>query len=66
MTESTDAPGTVGVTDRRVPPRGVLPRNLQTWLMAGLAAGILLIILVVGQPEAPTARPASALRGRVS
>lgn len=60
MTESTDAPGTVGVTDRRVPPRGVLPRNLQTWLMAGLAAGILLIILVVGQPEAPTARPAAS------
>lgn len=58
MTEPTDAPGTVGVTDRRVAPRGVLPRNLQTWLMAGLAAGILLIIVVVGQPEPPTARPA--------
>ena len=34
MTEPTDAPGTVGVTDHRVPPRGVLPRHLQTWLMA--------------------------------
>ncbi len=56
MTEPTDAPGTVAVTDRRVAPRGVLPRNLQTWLMAGLAAGILLIILLVGKPEPPAAR----------
>lgn len=60
MTEPTDAPGTVGVTDRRVAPRGVLPRNLQTWLMAGLAAGILLVILLVGQPEPPAARTTAA------
>ena len=45
------------VTDRRLPPRGVLPRGMQTWLLAGLAAFMLLIMFVVGRPEAP-ARPA--------
>ena len=47
------------VTDRRPPPRGVMPRGMQTWLMAGLAAFMLLIMFVVGRPEAP-ARPAPA------
>lgn len=54
MTEKADAPGTAAVTDRRTPPRGVLPRNLQTWLMAGLAVGIVLVILLFGQSEPPT------------
>ena len=47
------------VTDRRPSPRGVLPRAVQTWLLAGLAAFMLLIMFVVGRPEAP-ARPAPA------
>jgi type IV secretory pathway VirB10-like protein len=54
MADQPDAPGTASVTDRRVAPRGVLPRNLQTWLMAGLAVGIVLVILLVGQPNPPT------------
>jgi type IV secretion system protein VirB10 len=33
----------------------VLPRNFQTWLMAALALGIVLIILIAGQPEPPGA-----------
>jgi type IV secretory pathway VirB10-like protein len=49
---------TTPVTDHRPVPRGVLPRNVQTWLMAALAAGMLLIIVLTGQPNAPaTARP---------
>src|SRR5690349_6943499 len=44
------------VSDHRPVPRGVLPRRFQTWLMAGLAFGILLIILFTGQPE-PTRSP---------
>ena len=44
----------VAVTDRRVPPTGVLPRQLQTWLMVGIAVVIVLIILITGHPEAPT------------
>ena len=31
----------------------MLPRRFQTWLMAGLALGIVLIILIAGQPEPP-------------
>jgi len=47
------------VTDRRVPPRGVVPRHLQTWLMAGLAAGILGIIVFTGHTDRPQRTPAS-------
>jgi type IV secretion system protein TrbI len=46
------------VTDRRPVPRGVFPRGVQTWLLAGLALFMLAIMLVVGRPNAP-ARPAS-------
>jgi len=53
MAEQPDVPGTAPVTDHRPVPRGVLPRRMQTWLMAGLACGILAIILLAGQPKAP-------------
>ena len=49
-------PGTAPVVDQRVPPRGVLPRRTQTWLMVGVAVGILAIIVVTGHPP-PAARP---------
>src|SRR5689334_7746559 len=51
-----DAPP-LGVTDRRPVPRGVLPRRIQTWIMAGVALGMLAIMLIVGRPD-PPARPA--------
>ena len=41
------------VTDRRPKPTGVLPRHVQTWVMAGVAAGMVLIMFVVGRPDAP-------------
>ena len=47
------------VQDRRVRPRGVLPRHLQTWIMAGLAATMLVIIVVTGRPTPPR-RPTDA------
>ena len=49
--------GTAPVTDRRSAPRGVLPRGIQTWLMLGLALGILAIIVFAGRP-APAPGPA--------
>src|SRR5260221_11828090 len=52
-------PGTAPVADHRTPPRGVLPRGTQTWLMAGLAVGILAIIVFTGHPQ-PAARAAAA------
>lgn len=53
MSEPGASPGTPPVSDRRPVPRGVVPRGVQTWLMVGLAAGIVLIILLTGQPEPP-------------
>jgi type IV secretory pathway VirB10-like protein len=57
------APGTAPVTDHRTPPRGVLPRRMQTWIMLGLAVGILGIIMLAGRPEpaphAVTSAPAA-------
>ena len=62
MAEHTDALGTTPVTDRRPVPRGVLPKGIQTWLMAALAMGMLLIIFLTGQPDAPAgARAATAV-----
>lgn len=52
-------PGTASVTDRRTPPRGVMPRSMQAWLMIGLTAAILAIIVFTGEP-APAAAPQPA------
>src|SRR6476646_3229955 len=41
------------VRDHREPPRGVLPRHVQMWVMAGLAMVIVLILLIAGRPEPP-------------
>jgi type IV secretion system protein VirB10 len=41
------------VTDHRPVPRGVLPRGVQTWVMAGVAVGMLAIMLIVGRPDPP-------------
>lgn len=57
MADST--PGTTPVTDHRVPPRGVLPRHAQTWLMIAVALGILGIIVFAGDP-APAASTVAA------
>jgi type IV secretory pathway VirB10-like protein len=50
-----ESPGAV-LTDHRPVPRGVLPRGVQTWVMAGVAVFMLAIMLIVGRPE-PAARP---------
>ena len=41
------------VADHRPVPRGVLPRGVQTWVMAGVAVGMLAIMLIVGRPDPP-------------
>lgn len=55
MAEQPGTPAAPPVSDHRPVPRGVLPRGFQTWLMAGLALGIVVIILIAGQPEPPAA-----------
>ena len=52
------APGTAPLSDKRIAPRGVLPRGTQTWLMVALAIGILGIIVFAGHPE-PASRGAN-------
>src|ERR1700675_4494217 len=58
MSEIPARPDGAPVTDHRPVPRGVLPRGMQTWLMVGVAVGMLAIILMAGRPE-PPARAAS-------
>src|SRR5688572_29668756 len=60
MAEESGTPAPPPVSDHRPIPRGVLPRGFQTWLMAGIALGIVLIILVAGEPEPPTGASAVA------
>ena len=56
---SSPSPPAATVTDRRPVPTGVMPRGVQTWVMAGVAVFMLAIMLIVGRPD-PPARPASA------
>jgi type IV secretory pathway VirB10-like protein len=71
VSDQPETPVTTPVTDRRPVPQGVLPRGVQTWLMAGLAAAMLLIIVLTGRPDArapvrqPTATPATTNPDRV-
>ena len=44
------------VTDHRPVPRGVLPRGMQTWLMVGVAVGMVAIIVASG-PTQPAGAP---------
>jgi type IV secretion system protein TrbI len=50
---TTVAAGPPTVTDNRPVPRGVLPRGVQSWIMAGIAVGMLAIMLLVGRSDAP-------------
>ncbi len=56
MADAPNPDGTRPVTDHRPVPRPALPRSMQTWLMVGLAVGMLMIIFVTGRPEAPSER----------
>jgi type IV secretion system protein VirB10 len=56
ITDETRVSDTRGaIRDRRLAPRGPLPRQAQMWIMLGLAGLILLVILITGRPE-PTPR----------
>jgi len=61
MAASHDTSGSAPIQDSRSAPRGVLPRQLQMWLMIGLAVIILVIILLTGH-SAPAPRASAATR----
>ena len=64
---SDTAPSQVptSIRDQRKAPRGVLPRQVQMWLMVGLAVVIVLIILVTGHTQ-PAPRAATSTRPTVA
>lgn len=49
------------VRDRRVLPQGVVPRRVQTWMMAGLSLVIITVILLTGRQTPPAATPLPGL-----
>jgi type IV secretion system protein VirB10 len=59
--DTTSGPGAAPIHDQRSTPRGVLPRQLQMWLMVGLAVIILAIILFTGH-AAPAPRASAVMR----
>src|ERR1700693_5809180 len=59
--DTSSGPGAAPIHDQRSTPRGVLPRQLQMWLMIGLAVIILAIILFTGH-AAPAPRASAAMR----
>jgi type IV secretion system protein TrbI len=61
MAASNDTSGSAPIQDSRSAPRGVLPRQLQMWLMIGLAVIILVIILFTGH-SSPAPRASAATR----
>ena len=58
MAASNDTTGSAPIQDARSAPRGVLPRQLQMWLMIGLAVIILVIIFFTGRPSRASLTPA--------
>ena len=59
--DTTSGPGAATMHDQRAAPRGVLPRQLQMWLMVGLAVLILVIIFFTGHAS-PAPRASAATR----
>src|SRR5258706_8386736 len=59
--DTTSGNSAAPIHDQRSTPRGVLPRQLQMWLMIGLAVIILAIILFTGH-TAPAPRASAAMR----
>jgi hypothetical protein len=53
----TNPDGTPSVKSRVPQPPGVLPRNLQTWLVFGLAAVMIAVILFASGRQAPPRQP---------
>src|SRR5579862_6815047 len=54
MTDTSTSAAAPQISDHRPVPRGVLPKHMQTWLMVGIAAGMVAVILLAGRPAEPT------------
>jgi type IV secretory pathway VirB10-like protein len=70
MTDTAVRVDSPSVADHRPVPTGVLPRGIQTWVMLGVAVGMIAIILIAGRREPParavaTTQPAAPNPERV-
>src|SRR5438105_4474068 len=61
--DTTQPQTSTPIRDQRQAPRGVLPRQVQMWLMAGLAVVIVLIILVTGHTKPAPRASANTVSG---
>ena len=66
MSETPATAAPAPVTDHRPVPRGVLPRGAQTWLMAGLAMVMLVIMFATGHREPPVRSTPTAAAAALS
>ncbi len=51
---TSSAPGAPDITNKASKPSGILPKNAQTWLMAGIALVMITVIAFSGNPAAKT------------
>src|SRR4051812_33670485 len=60
MSDTATAVDAPLVADHRSVPAGVLPRGMQTWVMLGVAVGMIAVIVFAGRREPPTRAAATA------
>ena len=65
MTESVNSPATQPIQDKAPKPPGLMPKNVQTWAMLGLAVLMVSIMWLTGGKKPQTLRPHSAISGRI-
>src|SRR6266550_3531747 len=57
---SNDQSQVPGVTDKRVAPPGILPRNIQALVLGGLAVAIVIVFSGRSSPKRPSSTPPGA------
>ena len=62
MAGNGESPAATPVSDHRRPPRGVLPKNAQTWLILAISLVVILVIAFSGNPPR---KPASTVTSQV-
>jgi len=59
MTEQTTAPAAARIEDKAPKPPGLMPKNIQAWVMLGLAVLMVVIMWLTGEKKAQTAPKSS-------
>jgi type IV secretion system protein TrbI len=61
MTEQNTAPAATPIQDKASKPPGLMPKNIQAWVMLGLAVLMVLIMWLTGGKKKPQSTPKSSL-----